>query len=124
MRKFLIIASLVAILWSCSSYVRFTSDDLDDIKTFGNLDCPVLLMSDTEDMKSFIKFEAGLLQKLVKTNELQQFISRIHSFVEHGASLGDIQKKLVSKKLVSGLKTAYDEVKSLVSFNFSAKTDV
>ena len=37
MRKFLIIASLVAILWSCSSYVRFTSDDLDDIKTFGNL---------------------------------------------------------------------------------------
>ncbi|TNE36411.1 NlpC/P60 family protein [bacterium] len=36
-RKLIFSLTIIAILWSCSSYVRFTSDNLDDIKTYGNL---------------------------------------------------------------------------------------
>ncbi len=37
MKKVIFIFAMIAFLWSCSSYVRFTSDDLDGIKTYGNL---------------------------------------------------------------------------------------
>lgn len=37
MKKAIFIFTMIVFLWSCSSYVRFTSDDLDSIKTYGNL---------------------------------------------------------------------------------------
>ncbi len=37
MKKFIFSLIMIVFLWSCSSYVRFTSEDLDDIKTYGNL---------------------------------------------------------------------------------------
>lgn len=37
MKKSILIFTMIAFLWSCSSYVRFTSDDIDGIKTYGNL---------------------------------------------------------------------------------------
>lgn len=37
LRRIIFSLIIVAILWSCSSYVRFTSEDLDDIKTYGNM---------------------------------------------------------------------------------------
>lgn len=36
-KKTILILGTVIFLWSCSSYVRFTSDDIDSIKTYGNL---------------------------------------------------------------------------------------
>jgi cell wall-associated NlpC family hydrolase len=36
-KKALLTLSLFILLWSCSSYVRFTSEDIDSIKTYGHL---------------------------------------------------------------------------------------
>jgi lipoprotein Spr len=37
LRKIIFSLITITILWSCSSYVRFTSEDIDEIKTYGNL---------------------------------------------------------------------------------------
>ena len=37
MKKIIFSFAVIAFLWSCSSYVRFTSEDIDSIKTYGNL---------------------------------------------------------------------------------------
>ena len=37
LKKTILTIGTIAFLWSCSSYVRFTSEDLESIKTYGNL---------------------------------------------------------------------------------------
>lgn len=36
-KKIILTFGLIVFLWSCSSYVRFTSEDIDSIKTYGHL---------------------------------------------------------------------------------------
>lgn len=71
-RKLIFTFLVVAVLWSCSSYVRFTSNDLDEIKTYGNMvydDSKQILEALEEELKTehkSNKFEGKLLKSSKK----------------------------------------------------------
>lgn len=85
--------------------------------TFGVVNCPSLIFSDNPDMADFIKVKPQLLLALAsQKGGLQRFFTRIHSLIENGRSILDVQVILDSEKFWAGLKIVYGEVKGLVAF--------
>lgn len=87
---------------------------------FGSVNYPALMMSDSPEMESFIKIDAQLLFDLNKDGSLQRFLTTIHSSIENGATLLDIEKELKTERWWSRLKLVYDEVKGLMTFKIGA----
>lgn len=85
--------------------------------SFGVVNCPTLIFSDNPDMDSFVKVDSQLLFKLAEQNGgLQRFFTKIHSLIENGSSIYDVQIMLENEKFWSSLTLVYKEVKSLISF--------
>ncbi|HWS90201.1 MAG TPA: hypothetical protein VN282_24745 [Pyrinomonadaceae bacterium] len=91
--------------------------------TFGVVNCPVLIFSDSPDMQSFVKVEPELLFKLAgQKGDLQRFLTKIHALIENGDSLSGVQSMLLTEKFWAALKIVYGEVKGFISF--SAKKEL
>lgn len=89
---------------------------------FQIVNCPTLVFSDSPNMESFVKVDAGLLFALAaQPGNLQRFFTRLHSLAENGSALEEIQSALVSDRFWAALRIVYTDVKSLVSFSFGAK---
>ena len=90
---------------------------------FGTVNCPTLMMSNTPQMKHFIKIESELLYKLNREDGgLQRFLTRVHSSIENGLTLQNIEKDLRSEKFWSGLKMVYEEIKELTKIGFNTSS--
>ncbi len=85
--------------------------------SFGIVNCPTLIFSDSPDLDGFVKIDPQLLFKLAEQKGgLQRFFTKVHSLVENGQSIFGVQIMLDNEKFWSGLKLVYKEVKSLISF--------
>ena len=86
--------------------------------SFGVVNCPTLIFSDHPDMEKFVKIDAQLLFKLAEQRgALQRFFTRIHSLIENGQTISDVQVMLDNEKFWSSLKLVYKEAKTLISFS-------
>jgi hypothetical protein len=85
---------------------------------FGAVKTPTLLMSDSRDMHDFVKLDPRLLFTLAGSpGNLKRFLTEIHSSIENGSSLKEIQRQLRTERFWEGMKLVYSEVKDLVSFS-------
>lgn len=85
--------------------------------SFRAVKTPTLILSDSRDMYNHIKIDPELLFTLSgKRGGLQRFMTEIHSSIENGNSLGDIENQLLTERFWSGMKLVYAEVKGFVSF--------
>lgn len=90
---------------------------------FGVTHCPTLIISDHPEMMSFLKIGPDLLYRLSSDKGgLQQFFTRIHSAIENGITLSDLDAQLRTERFWRGLKLVYKEAKSLISLNIEAKS--
>ena len=88
---------------------------------FGVVNCPSLILGNSPFLDSFIKIGPELLTLLAKDESgLQRFLTRIHSSVENGATLKDIQNQLLTEQFWLGLKLVYAEVKGFISVSISS----
>jgi hypothetical protein len=91
--------------------------------SFDIVNCPTLIFGDSPDMQSIIKIEPELLLTLVnQKGGIQRFLTKIHSIIENGGTLSDVESMLLSEKFWATLKLVYNEVRNLVSF--SIKKDI
>jgi hypothetical protein len=78
--------------------------------------CPTLIFSDTPEMDSFIKVDAGLLAILAEEEGgLQRFLTKIHTLVESGKSLQQVRDVMLTEAFFRGLKVMLKEAKNLIS---------
>jgi len=85
--------------------------------SFGVVNCPTLIFSDGPNMDCFVKIDPQLLSKLAaQKGGLQRFFTKMHSLVENGQNILDVQLMLDTERFWTGLKLVYKEVKSLISF--------
>ena len=83
---------------------------------------PALLLGTSPDMPKVIRFSSDILREVVKEEgKLQKFLNEIHfSIVNGNKTLEEINKDLVNDKIIKGLKTAYAELKSLITVTLKA----
>ena len=88
--------------------------------TFDINECPTLVMSDTPDMKSYVKLSSPLLTALASSSgELQRFLTRLHALTENGRDLSQLQELMAAEAFWRGLKIVYKEMRSLISIKLS-----
>lgn len=88
---------------------------------FSAVKTPTLILSDSRDMDQAIIIQPQLLFTLAgQKGALQRFLTEIHSSIENGASLSDIDNQLQTDRFWSGLKLVYSEIKTLISIKIGA----
>jgi hypothetical protein len=83
---------------------------------FGAVKTPTLVLSNTRDMEDAILIDPQLLFTLAaQKGGLQRFLTEIHSCIENGASLEDMDRQLRTERFWAGMKLVYSEIKGLIS---------
>jgi len=83
---------------------------------FGAVKTPTLVLSNSRDMDEAILVDPQLLFTLAaQKGGLQRFLTEIHSSIENGNSLRDIDRQLRSERFWAGMKLVYSEIKGLIS---------
>jgi hypothetical protein len=84
---------------------------------FGAVKTPTLVLSDSRNMDNSIIIDSQLLLTLSSNKgNLQRFLTEVHSIIENGGTLYDVDSQLRTEQFWKGLKLVYSEVKSLLSF--------
>jgi hypothetical protein len=83
---------------------------------FQTVNCPTLIFSDSPEMLEYLKIDSTLLFMLAdQKNGIERFVNKIHSMIENGANLGDIQSGLHEERFWKNLKLVYSELKNVIS---------
>jgi hypothetical protein len=86
--------------------------------SFGIVKTPSLVLSDNRDMHDYIKIDPQLLFGLSRDRGgLQRFLTEIHSSIENGNGLKNIENQLRTERFWSGMKLVYSEVKDFISIS-------
>ena len=91
--------------------------------SFDVADCPALILSDEPNMQRHIKIDPQLLFTLTSSEgTFQRFLTRLHTWVENGRTLEELDASLTSEKFWKLLKIAYTEVKGFTKLGIDIRT--
>lgn len=88
-----------------------------DAQTF-----PCLYISDSPTMRNPVSIDGQTLRTLQEQGQMQAFLTQMHSQLERGKPLKEVQLRLLGSKVAKAIKFAYAEAKGVFSINIS--TDV